>query len=187
MTSEPTSQLPEAPAWRGVSHLAMITPDMDATVAFYDGVLGMRLVATLRAGPMRHYFFEIAPGNTIAFFEVDGAETFAKAAGARTDRAIQFDHLSFNVPDENAHEMLRKRLLSAGCEVTPVVDHGILRSVYFTDPNGIALEASWWVTDPTGRPADPGDRSVFVDDDPVPSVAAIRDGVLDEYPHTALA
>ena len=47
--------------WRGINHLAMVTPDMDATVRFYHGVLGMRLVTTLKAGPMRHYFFEIGP------------------------------------------------------------------------------------------------------------------------------
>ena len=106
----------------------MITPDMDETVRFYAGVLGMRLAATTMAGPMRHYFFEIGDENTIAFFEVKGAETFAKPAGAPSDRPIQFDHLSFNVPDEHALEMLRKRLLSAGSEVTPVVDHGFIRS-----------------------------------------------------------
>jgi catechol 2,3-dioxygenase-like lactoylglutathione lyase family enzyme len=33
--------------WRGVNHLALVTPDMDATVRFYHAVLGMRLVATL--------------------------------------------------------------------------------------------------------------------------------------------
>ncbi|GIT46420.1 MAG: hypothetical protein Ct9H300mP12_10050 [Acidimicrobiales bacterium] len=70
------------PDWRGVHHLALVTPDMDATVRFYAGVLAMPLVATLRAGPMRHYFFELGPGNTIAFFEVPGAETFSKPAGA---------------------------------------------------------------------------------------------------------
>ena len=43
---------------------------------------------------------------------------------------------------------------SADCEVTDIIDHGSVRSVYFTDPNGIALEASWWVHDATGRPAD---------------------------------
>ena len=62
----------ETPRWRGVNHLALVTPDMDATVRFYAGVLGMRVVATTRAGPMRHYFFEIGPENTVAFFEIDG-------------------------------------------------------------------------------------------------------------------
>jgi hypothetical protein len=41
----------------------------------------MPLVMTLTAGPMRHYFFEVAPGNTVAFFEVTDAETFDKGAG----------------------------------------------------------------------------------------------------------
>ena len=53
-------------------------------------------------------------GNTVAFFEVKGAETFAKPAGGPSDRAIQLDHISFDVPDEHALEMLRKRLLAAG-------------------------------------------------------------------------
>ena len=75
-------------------------------------------------------------------------------------RAIQFDHLSLNLPDERALESLRARLKEAGCEVTDVVDHGIMRSIYFTDPNGIALEASWWVDDATGRDTDYRDESL---------------------------
>jgi catechol 2,3-dioxygenase-like lactoylglutathione lyase family enzyme len=186
MASDARADFPAAPRWQGVNHLAMVTPDMDATVRFYDGVLGMRLVATTMAGPMRHYFFETSPGNTIAFFEVQGAETFEKPAGVPAEFAVQFDHLSFDVPDEHALELLRKRLLAAGSEVTPVVDHGFIRSVYFTDPNGIALEASWWVVDATGRPADYDDPAVFGDPDPVPAVQELRAGRLDHVPTTRL-
>ena len=178
--------LPDHPRWHGINHLALVTPDMDATVRFYVGVLGMRLVATTMAGPMRHYFFEMAPGNTVAFFEVAGAETFAKPAGGPSDRAIQLDHISFDVPDEHALEMLRKRLLEAGSEVTEVVDHGFIRSVYFTDPNGIALEASWWVVDATGRPADPTDPSLFSDPNPVPAVRELAADGIDHLPTTRL-
>jgi len=187
MSDTTATDLPEAPDWRGINHLALVTPDMDATVRFYAGVLGMRLTATLMAGPMRHYFFEIDAENTIAFFEIEGAETFAKPAGAPGERTIQLDHLSFNVPDEHALEMLRKRLLAAGCEVTPVVDHGIMRSVYFHDNNGIALEASWWVTDVTGRPADYRDAEVFADPDPVPAVRELQQGAIETLPATRLA
>jgi len=179
-------QLPDTPRWSGVNHLALVTPDMDATVRFYVGVLGMRLVATTMAGPMRHYFFAIGPRNTVAFFEVAGAETFAKAAGAPSDRAIQLDHISFDVPDEHALETLRKRLLAAGSEVTEVVDHGFIRSVYFTDPNGIALEASWWVVDATGRPSDYTDDAVFGDPTPVPAVEELRGDGLRDVPQTRL-
>ncbi|MGH8984039.1 MAG: VOC family protein [Acidimicrobiia bacterium] len=177
----------EGPYWRGVNHLALVTPDMDATVRFYAGVLGMRLVASTMAGPMRHYFFEIGPGNTVAFFEVRGMETFAKPAGAPSSRPIQFDHLSFNLPDEQALLDLVARLRTADCEVTEVVDHGFVRSIYFTDPNGIALEASWWAIDGTGRPADYDDKELFSDPDPVPAAREIREhGRVLTVPKTTL-
>ena len=58
--------------WRGVHHLALVTPDMDATVRFWHGVIDARLVVTLATPAFRHYFFEVAPGNTVAFFEYVG-------------------------------------------------------------------------------------------------------------------
>jgi catechol 2,3-dioxygenase-like lactoylglutathione lyase family enzyme len=182
------AQLPEAPRWRGINHLALVTPDMDATVRFYAGVLGMRVVATTMAGPMRHYFFEIGPQNTVAFFEISGSETFDKGAGSPPPLPIpiQMDHLSFNLPDEAALEQLRKRLLAAGSEVTEVVDHGFIRSVYFTDPNGIALEASYWVTDGTGREADATDHQLFSDPEPVPALTELHQGRLERVPATHL-
>jgi catechol 2,3-dioxygenase-like lactoylglutathione lyase family enzyme len=134
----------DMPHWRGINHLALITPDMDATVRFYHGVLGARLVAHLGNQNFRHYFFEVGAGNTVAFFEYRGAEItpFAKPAGVPDPRAVQFDHVSLNLPDEEALLSLRARLKEAGSEVTDVVDHGFVRSIYFTDPSGIALEAS---------------------------------------------
>ena len=178
----------ENPRWRGINHLALVTPDMDATVRFYHGVLGMRLVASVMAGPMRHYFFEIGPENTVAFFEVKGAESFAAPAGIPDRlRKAQFDHLSFNVADEQALTELQARLRAFGCEVTPVVDHGFVRSIYFTDPAGIALEASWWVRDATGRVADYEDVELFGDPDPVPAVRELHDsGALSSTPRTRL-
>jgi catechol 2,3-dioxygenase-like lactoylglutathione lyase family enzyme len=181
---------PELPRWRGINHLALVTTDMDATVRFYHGVLGARLVAHLGNDSFRHYFFEFGAGNTVAFFEYRNIELqpFSKPAGVPDPRAVQFDHLSFNLPDERALLTLRDRLKEADCEVTDVVDHGFIRSVYFTDPNGIALEASWWVTDATGRDADFSDEGLFSDPDPVPAVEEIRrDGRPASVPATRLA
>ncbi|HXY43337.1 MAG TPA: VOC family protein [Acidimicrobiales bacterium] len=175
--------------WRGVHHLALITADMDATVRFWHGVLGARVVATIGTAAFRHYFFEIGEGNTIAFFEYHGQKlaTYAKPAGIPYEAASQFDHLSMRLPDEDALLRLRDRLKSHGCEVTDVVDHGFLRSIYFSDPTGIALEASWWTLDPTGRPADQGDDRLFSDPDPVPAVRELRDsGTLDHTVATEL-
>jgi len=159
---------------------------MDATVRFYTGVLGMPLVTTLMAGPMRHYFFEISPQNTVAFFEIPGAQTFKKGAGSPAPHPVQLDHISFNVQDEQALELLQARIAAAGSEVTRVVDHGVMRSIYFTDPNGIALEASYWVVDGTGLPFDPSDITVFRDPDPVPAIAELANGGLQSVPRTTL-
>lgn len=182
-------ETPQQPRWRGINHLALVTTDMDATTRFYHDVLGARLVATIGTPSFRHYFFEVGDGNTIAFFEYHDVDIprFAKPAGVPDPRAAQFDHLSLNLADERALETLRSRLKDHACEVTEVVDHGIMRSIYFTDPNGIALEASWWVTDATGRAADYGDRNLFADLDPVAAVRELADtGAIQAIPTTTL-
>ena len=183
------SRSSESPRWRGINHLALVTDDMDATVRFYHGVLGARLVATIGTPEFRHYFFEFGPQNTVAFFEYAGVklERLAKPAGIPDPRAVQFDHLSFNLPDEHALVGLRDRLKASGSEVTDVVDHGFIRSVYFTDPNGIALEASCWMLDATGRDADYSDERLYSDPDPVPAVRELREqGSVRSVPHTKL-
>jgi catechol 2,3-dioxygenase-like lactoylglutathione lyase family enzyme len=180
----------QPPRWRGINHLALITSDMDATVRFYAGVLGARLIATIGHPEFRHYFFEIGTGNSVAFFEYTNheVEPFAKPAGVPHPRAVQFDHLSFALADEEALLELRERLKNANCEVTDVVDHGFIRSIYFTDPNGIALEASWWTFDPTGHgELSANDDRVFADSNPVPAAQELLDGGLQHVPATKLA
>jgi catechol 2,3-dioxygenase-like lactoylglutathione lyase family enzyme len=180
----------EQPRWRGINHLALVTTDMDRTVRFYHGVLGARLVCTIGTRGFRHYFFAFGDQQTVAFFEYRDTELepFAKPAGIPDPRAPQFDHVSFNLPDEHALEALQRRLKEHGCEVTEVVDHEFVRSIYFTDPNGIALEASWWAIDATGREPDYGDPVLFGDRDPVPAVRElVATGGVGETPVTRLA
>ena len=188
-TTVPSTERP-APYWRGINHLALVTTDMDATVRFYHGILGARLVGTVASATFRHYFFEFGPQCTVAFFEYAAdstVEPFVKAAGVPDSRAAQFDHLSLNLPDEAALDELRRRLKEASCEVTDVVDHDVVRSIYFTDPNGIALEASYWVLDVTGRPADYNDGRLFADRHPVPAVRELQaTGALTRVPMTRL-
>ena len=177
-----------SPKWAGIHHLALVTDDMDATVRFYHGVLGAELVATIGNEAFRHYFFRLGDGQTVAFFEYrdQPVEHFAKPAGIPDVRASQFDHLSLGLADEAALEDLRGRLAAHGCEVTEVVDHDIMRSIYFTDPNGIALEASWWTLDATAVAADHSNGRLFGDEDPVPAVAEIAEGGLRSTPDTRL-
>ena len=81
----PTPQ-PATPAWRGINHLALVTDDMDATVRFYHGTLGARLVATIGTPDFRHYFFEFGPECTVAFFEYAEREARARSPSRRARR-----------------------------------------------------------------------------------------------------
>jgi len=186
VTDHGTPEAATTPAWSGINHLALITADMDATVRFYHGVLGARLAATVATPEFRHYFFEFGPHCTVAFFEYADVtiEPFSKPAGVPDRRAAQFDHLALNLPDENALHGLRRRLAEADCEVTDIVEHNSVHSVYFTDPNGIALEASCWVRDVTGRTSDYDDEQIYGDPDPVPALHELRTtGTLTTVPN----
>ena len=158
----------------GINHLALVTGDMEATTHFYRDVLDMPLVATTGniAGeyPFRHYFFEVSPGNTIAFFEWPHIDRQHKPAGQPAAGNVQFDHVSFNLENEQSLLDLQAKLESYGVEVTEVIDHKIIHSIYFTDPNGIALEASVWIKDPTTTQVDYNDSIFFADPNPVASV-----------------
>lgn len=186
MTDAATDRRPE---WRGINHLALVTRDMDATTRFWHGVLGAEVVATVGTPGFRHYFFRVGDGQTVAFFEYHDVEldTYAKPAGVPYPPASQFDHLSLGVDDEEELLALRDRIKRYDCEVTDVVDHGFIRSIYFTDPNGLALEASWWTEAATeGRP-DYDDGAVFADPDPVPALREIVEtGTLAGTPRTRL-
>ena len=109
-----------------------------------------------------------------------------KPAGEHHPRAGHFDHLSLDLPDDAALVALQRRLREAGCEVTELVDHHIVHSVYFTDPNGIAMEASCWVGLPTDGVARYDDANFFADADPVPAVRELIDGGLEHTPATRL-
>ncbi len=160
--------------FRGINHLALVTNDMEGTVRFYRDVLGLPLVAAIgntKGGyPFRHYFFEIGANNCIAFFEWPEVEGFHKPAGQPVQGLAQFDHVSFDVETEDELLELQHKLGQAGVEETTVIDHKLIHSIYFHDNNGIALEASVWINNVTGKEPQFEDPWVFQDTDPVPAL-----------------
>src|SRR3954463_513865 len=54
----------------GINHLALVCSDMQVTVDFYTGVLGLPLIKTivLPDGGGQHFFFDLGGGNHLAFF-----------------------------------------------------------------------------------------------------------------------
>ncbi len=121
--------------FNGVNHLAMATGDMDTTIRFWRDLLGMRLVAGLGAPGYRHYFFQISPYDLIAFFEWPGVVPVApKEHGRPVKGPFIFDHVSFGVETEDDLWELKDKLEAAGFDVSDVINHGFIHSIYAYRP-----------------------------------------------------
>jgi catechol 2,3-dioxygenase-like lactoylglutathione lyase family enzyme len=129
--------------YTGINHLAMVTGDMDKTIAFWRDLLGMRLVAGLGKPGSRHYFFEVSPHDMIAFFEwPEAAPIEEKDHGVPVSGPVAFDHVSFEVESSDDLWAIRDKLDAAGFWVSEPIDHGFIHSIYTFDPNNIAIEFS---------------------------------------------
>jgi len=129
--------------FEGVNHLAMATGDMDGTIRFWRDLLGMRLVAGLGEPGYRHYFFQLSETDLVAFFEWPGVKPVVRKDHGRPVKGpFIFDHVSFGVETDEELWELKDRLEAAGFDVTDVIDHGFIHSIYSFDPNGIPIEFS---------------------------------------------
>ena len=147
---------------KGINHIALVCRDMKETTEFYTQVLNMRLFKTVMLPDGgQHFFFDAGGGNAVAFFWWEDAPE--AAPGIASVKKFPFDsktahgsmnHLAFDM-EEAELEAALARLEELGVPHThAVVNHddsqmgvssdiheGVyVRSVYFTDPNGIMLE-----------------------------------------------
>jgi glyoxylase I family protein len=148
LATEPT-QSPGRPAM--LSHVAYITRDTAATTDFYTRILGMELVnavlddsipSTGEPVPYFHSFFRMSDGSTIAFFEAPELPPLEPPPHPAYDT---FQHLALQVESVEDVDRWHAWLGANGVEVLGPVDHKIIYSVYFHDPNGVRLE----ITTPT--------------------------------------
>ena len=136
-------------AWQGVNHIALATPDLDATIHFYQDVLGLRLLAVLPPGDMHGRHCLLSPGGTglgLHYFEQSDAQIFthpdALSALHFVPGALQ--HVALTLPDTEAGQALRERLQELGIQTTEIMDQGPIYNFGFLDNNGIQLEAAWF-------------------------------------------
>jgi catechol 2,3-dioxygenase-like lactoylglutathione lyase family enzyme len=150
----------------GINHLALVCKDMARTVEFYSGVLGMPLIKTidLPRGMGQHFFFDVGNGDSIAFFwfadapeAQPGVASAAKGPLPGPSAHGSMNHVAINVPAGRIDEYYDK-LVAKGVQCSKVVSHDdspmqasleitpttFVRSIYFYDPDGIALEFAAW-------------------------------------------
>ncbi|MFP6630482.1 MAG: VOC family protein [Myxococcota bacterium] len=134
---------------RGMHHLGLATHDMEATLDFYENVLGFaarvcEMIEPETGGAIRHAFLDAGQGELIAFMECNEVRGVADDFDTSINRGLGIRggliHFAFKVLDEVELEKKRNELLEKGVEVTEVVDHRWCKSIYFKDPNGLQLE-----------------------------------------------
>ena len=128
-----------------IHHVAYRCNDAKETVEFYTKHLNMDFIlaiaedkvpSTKEPDPYMHIFLDAGMGNILAFFEIPNSP--AMGFDANTPRWVQ--HIAFQVEDEDTLLAAKAELKSNGISVIGPTDHGIIKSIYFFDPNGHRLE-----------------------------------------------
>lgn len=134
---------------KGVHHLGLATHDMEATLEFYENVLGFEtkvcdLLQPEGGGTIRHAFMDMGNDELIAFMECNDVPGIAPDFDPGMNKGLGIGggviHFAFRVDDEQELDAKREELADKGVKVTDVVDHGWCKSIYFKDPNAIQLE-----------------------------------------------
>jgi glyoxylase I family protein len=130
-------------------HVAFGTKDIEATLEFYEGRLGLPLVHcenhSAGEGWFKHFFFDVGNGELLGFFAF---ENVGEKPDHRTDISTGLglpkwvNHVAFNVDSLEAVREIRERAERNGLKTYMETDHEWCYSVYFIDPNGIMVEFS---------------------------------------------
>lgn len=131
----------------GVHHTARPTWRLAETVAFYRDVLGLPLVHSVSArgwGPAKHpdflhFFFDSGLGSTIAFFYYLGEEQ-PEHLVHRPEYDNDAIHTAWKVETRDELRAWRDRLETQGVQILYQIEHEVIESIYFRDPNGYYLE-----------------------------------------------
>jgi catechol 2,3-dioxygenase-like lactoylglutathione lyase family enzyme len=122
-----------------VGQIAINTSDLNRFRTFYEGLLGLQQVISLRQGQpphLRYGVFAVGPDTALVAFEVPGYDPVADGIGAEMGRRGRIDHFALRV-DAASFVAVVDRLVAAGASTGAVTALGPYHSVSFRDPDGL--------------------------------------------------
>ncbi|SFF81582.1 Glyoxalase/Bleomycin resistance protein/Dioxygenase superfamily protein [Actinacidiphila alni] len=134
-----------------LNHAVLFVSDLRVSVDFYRDVLGFTYSAHGDDRPGAAFLR--APGSAndhdLGLFQV-GPQA---ASSAVRERAVGLYHLAWEVETLDALESVREKLLAAG-SLRGASNHGLSKSLYAQDPDGLEFEIVWIVPAQLAAPHD---------------------------------
>lgn len=124
---------------QGVHHITFVGSNRQATIDFYQEVLGMPLVfeqPNLDVPDETHLYFDPGDGRLLTFFV---RPTRTNDATPNPEGIGNLHHLALTV-SHATYTQVAQRLNEQGIWNTGNIDRGFMDSIYFRDPNGQLLE-----------------------------------------------
>jgi catechol 2,3-dioxygenase-like lactoylglutathione lyase family enzyme len=153
----------------GVHHTAFPTWKPKSTVEFYRDALGLPIRHAITAKgwgrkheqhpDFLHFFFETGAGNMLAFFYYIGTQPDPALTALHGYLALS-RHTAWAVHDVAELHRWRDRIAAAGVRVSEAIEHEILHSIYFRDPNGYDMEITCQIRPLTARDTRDAELSV---------------------------
>jgi catechol 2,3-dioxygenase-like lactoylglutathione lyase family enzyme len=146
----------------GVSHVAVVTADLDGFRAFYEETIGLQTTIVFGAGPGHARQAVMVAGNVMLHvFEVSGYDPAPHGFTPAMFERGRLDHIGFGVADETALIALRDRLIALDASSGSIRRLGPMLSVRFHDPDGLEGEIN--CLDPSYDPSTLRDEDEIVD------------------------
>jgi catechol 2,3-dioxygenase-like lactoylglutathione lyase family enzyme len=136
----------------GIHHIAIMTADIKAQIAFFTDVLGCKLSAIFDMHGVPgafHAFVHLNDHSYFSFVQMDDIGEIPATigithagTGAGKAAAGVMQHLAFNVDSADDLLAIRDRIRVKGVNVIGPIDHGVCSSIYFAGPEGLTLEVA---------------------------------------------
>ena len=116
-----------------IGHIVLNVTDVKRSTEFYRDVVGFQVSRYRPDGTGAFLTCGVVHHNLALFKAPEGARPIEKGA-------IGLNHFAFKIGGYTALQEAHKRLIEVGATIDHIVDHGMTRSVYFLDPDGIEME-----------------------------------------------
>jgi catechol 2,3-dioxygenase-like lactoylglutathione lyase family enzyme len=133
---------------QGVHHITIVGARREATIDFWEGVLGMPFVfeqPNLDNDAESHLYFDPGDGRLVTVFTNEEREPVGPPEDDKVPGRVH--HLAFAL-SKASFDQVAARLEERGIRSSGVKDRGFMDSIYFHDPLGLLIELAAYRFEP---------------------------------------